>query len=335
KTMRQVPKALPLFTVLCWLALLAARALADTSTALGDRSGEGSTAFTGLAQAPEANLFTGALNTAIPIEVPPGRRGMTPQRAPPPSSSGGPTPFGAGWALPIGHIERSTSWGTPRCSGAHTDDFVLALPTGASALVREAPGSNYYRPKVEQAYVRAELLRTQNSWVVTDRSGLKYTFGDVDSARVGNSTPLTLLGTAAAGTCQLTALWALTRIEDPNGNTVEVAWAKVFNVLYPVTVRYGGSALNGGPAHVYTVRFRPEWRPPEDRIVSHHNGIAARLVWRIYEIDVESDLPAPGTPVRSYVLQYRDHAPGAPPDGYLSLLSAVTASGRPTQHLVY
>jgi hypothetical protein len=38
-------------------ALLAAPAArADTTTALGDRTGEGSTPFTGLAQTPEANL---------------------------------------------------------------------------------------------------------------------------------------------------------------------------------------------------------------------------------------------------------------------------------------
>ena len=319
--------------VAAWLA--AAPAGADTGTALGDRGGEGSTPFTGLAQAPEANLFTGALHTAIPIEVPPGRRSMTPQLALQYSSSRGPGPFGFGWDVPIGRIERSTTWGAPRCTGPHTDDFALVLPTGASELVREAPGSNYYRPAVEQAYVRAEKFQSQNYWVVYDRSGLKYTFGDVDSARLGNSAPLAFLSQAADGTCRLTTAWALTRIEDPNGNTIDATWSKVFNVLYPATVRYGGSALPGGPQHAYTVRFLPEWRPATDRLISHRNGVPARLVWRIYAIDVETDAPAPGTPVRRYALQYRDDAPGAPADGYQSILSAVTTSGLPTQHLAY
>src|SRR5262245_907097 len=112
------------------LLLIAAAAHADTTTSLGDHSGEGSTPFTGLAQAPEANLFTGALGTAIPIEVPPGRRNMTPQLALRYTSSAGPSPFGYGWDLPIGRIERSTSNGVPRCTGPHTDDFVLVLPSG-------------------------------------------------------------------------------------------------------------------------------------------------------------------------------------------------------------
>ncbi|MCK6557289.1 hypothetical protein L6Q96_22340 [Candidatus Binatia bacterium] len=43
--------------------------------------GDGSTPFTGLAQAPEASLFVGAATTSIPIEVPPSRKGMTPKLA--------------------------------------------------------------------------------------------------------------------------------------------------------------------------------------------------------------------------------------------------------------
>jgi hypothetical protein len=333
--MQPVPRAFPSFIILFAACLAALTARADTSTSLGDRSGEGSTPFTGLAQAPEANLFTGALTTAIPIEVPSGRRSMTPQLALQYTSSGGPGPFGFGWDVPIGRIERSTTWGVPRCTGSHTDDFVLVLPTGASELVRESANSNYYRPAVEQAWVRAEKFAAQNYWVVTDRSGLKYTFGNVDAARVGNSTPLTFLNQAMDGSCQLTIEWALTRIEDPNGNVIDVSWAKIFNVLYPVTVRYGASSLPGGPGHTYTIRFLPEWRPPEDRMVSHRTGAAARLLWRIYAIDVETDVPTPGTLVRSYTLQYADDAPGATPDGYQSMLSAVTSSGRPTQHLIY
>ena len=60
---------------LSFLAILVPRtARADTTTSLGRQSGEGSTPFTGLAEAPEANLFTGALTTKVPIRVPPGRK---------------------------------------------------------------------------------------------------------------------------------------------------------------------------------------------------------------------------------------------------------------------
>ncbi|HSP96255.1 MAG TPA: toxin TcdB middle/N-terminal domain-containing protein [Candidatus Dormibacteraeota bacterium] len=317
-----------LVVLLASLVFTAALAHADTGSSLGDHDGEGSTAFTGLAQAPEANLFTGSLTTGIALEVPPGRGGMTPQLALQYSSGGGPGPFGHGWDLPLGRIERSSAWGTPRCTGAHTDDFVLVLPTGAAELVREASGSPYFRPKVEEAWIRAEQRAAENQWVVVDRSGRTYTFGDVDSARVATSTPATLMS-QSGGRCDFTAVWALTRVEDPNGNRMEIAWSRIFNTLYPATVRWGANAAAGVP-HLYVARFLPEWRPALDRQGSYRLGVATRLVWRIYEIDVELEAPAPGTPVRSYVLHYDDDG-----GGYQSLLAAVGVTGRPTQHFVY
>ncbi|MDX2170025.1 MAG: toxin TcdB middle/N-terminal domain-containing protein [Deltaproteobacteria bacterium] len=322
---------LPLAVLL--VALCAPAARADTGTALGDHPGEGGTPFTGLAQVPEANLFTGALSTGVPIEVPPGRSGMTPQLTLQHVSGGGPSPFGHGWDLTLGRIERSSRWGTPRCSGGHTDEFVLVLPSGAAELVRETPSSRYYRPRVEQAWVRAERIDAENRWQVVDRSGRIYSFGDVDAARLGNSDPLTFLKQEADGSCRLTSVWALTRVADPNGNAIDIAWSKIFNTLYPATVRWGGNPA-AGISHFYTVRFLPEWRPPTDRIASARLGVSARLAWRIYGIDVETDLPSAGTIIRSYALQYRD-GDGSGADGYQSMLAAVGVTGRPTQHFVY
>lgn len=101
-----------------FVALCAASCvLAQTQNALGDRSGEGSTPFTALAGSPEANLFNGSVSTQIAIQLPPARKGMTPELALVYSSAAGPSPYGYGWSLPIGSIERSTKWGVPRCGG--------------------------------------------------------------------------------------------------------------------------------------------------------------------------------------------------------------------------
>lgn len=319
------------FVIASWCALLLASGVAeaDTGSSLGDRAGEGSTAFTGLAQAPEANLFTGSLSTAIQIEVPPGRGGMTPQLALQYSSGGGPGPFGHGWDLPLGRIERSSKWGTPRCGGAASDEFVLVLPTGSSELRRESKNSAFYRPMVEEAWVRAERKTAQNQWVVVDRSGRTYTFGDVDAARLATGTPPVFMAQQPDGRCDYTAAWALTRIADPNGNVIDITWSKTFNTLHPATVRWGANPAAGVP-HVYLVRFLPEWRPATDRIATYRLGVGSRLAWRVYAIDVELDAPGPGTLVRRYTLQYDDT--GA---GYQSLLAAVGVTGRPTQHFIY
>lgn len=107
------------------VVLLSGAARADTTSSRGDRGGEGSTPFTGLVQWPEATLFTGGLSMSVPIEVPSGRKAMTPQLALQYSNSGGPSPYGHGWDLPLGRIQRSTKWGVPTCSN-HPTDFVLA-----------------------------------------------------------------------------------------------------------------------------------------------------------------------------------------------------------------
>ncbi len=217
-------------------------ALGDTNTTLGDRSGEGSTPFIGLAQAPEANLFTGALATSIPIQVPPGRKNVTPKLALGYSSSGGPSPYGYGWDLPLGRIERSTKWGTPRCTGPHTDDFVLVLPDSTAELVNDPPGSNFYRPAIEQSWIQAEKIEGQNEWIVHDRSGMKYVFGG--TAVVGTDTSA-FMTMDADGYCRFTSAWGLTHVEDPNGNSMDITYRldllAASNVLYPWTVSYGGN----------------------------------------------------------------------------------------------
>jgi RHS repeat-associated protein len=306
-------------------------ALADTGTSLGDRAGEGSGQFTGLAGAPEANLFTGALTTNVRIDVPPGRKNMSPQLALQYSSSMGPSPFGYGWDLPIGRIERSTKWGVPRCD-AHADDFVLILPSGAVELVAETPGGNVFRPKIEEAYVKAERDTVLNRWTVYDRAGLKYTFGDVDSARVGNSSPLVFM---ASNPCRFTSIWALTKIEDGNGNIVLYAWSKVFNVLYPATVYYGGNTNAPTIPHLYKVQFTYVTRPAGDQIRNARYGVDALLSQRLLTIQVSSLVLAQQGVIRTYALLYRDNPTGAGPDGYRSLLSRVAVTGQPPVDFVY
>src|SRR5438046_646613 len=108
---------------------LAGGSLAEPSGAPGANTGDGSTPFTGLAQAPEANLFVGSAATSIPIEVPPGRKNVTPKLALGYTSGAGPSPYGYGWDLPLGRIQRSTKHGVLSCyDQTYRRDFVLALP---------------------------------------------------------------------------------------------------------------------------------------------------------------------------------------------------------------
>jgi RHS repeat-associated protein len=254
------------------------------------------------------------MGTRVPIRIPPGRKSVTPNLALVYSSSGGPSPYGYGWDLPLGHISRSTKWGVPGCNGAHTDDFILSMPSGTVELIAETAGQDYYRPKVEEAYLRAQKSTGSNFWVVYDRSGLKYVFGDQAAARTGNDT----------SQFTTTVSWALTHIEDPNGNAVDISYASAYtttdNVTYPAEIKYGGNATLGS-SHFYHVTFAYENRP--DPIENDLLGARAILQHRLTTITVTTDIPSSNTPIRSYTLTYDD--PQNQPAGYQSRLNSVQA----------
>lgn len=304
---------------------LAAAARADTNTSLGDRTGEGSNPFTGLAKAPEANLFTGALSTSIAIEVPPGRKNATPKLALEYSSSAGPSTFGFGWDLPIGRIEHASKWGVPRCNDPHFNEYVLMMSGTAAELVNDPPGSNTYRPKAEEAYVKAELDTSTNSWVVYDRAGMRYEFGKSSLSRIGTNSSA-FSHTEPDGTCTFTSAWALTNMRDPNGNAVDINWFNLLNQLVPLSVEYGGNQTLG-TSHLYVIQFSYESRP--DTISAYKQGAPIQLVVRLNQITVATYIPAYQS-IRSYDLFYDDAQPTRQ-----SLLVAVAKTGLPTQAFTY
>ncbi len=304
-------------------------AMADTGTSLGDRSGEGTTAFTGLAGSPEANLFTGALSTRISIMVPPGRKHMTPDVALEYSSSGGPSPYGYGWNLTLGQIERTTRWGVPHCDSDHFDEFVLTLPGGVTAELVSV-GSDEYRPRVEQKYLSATFLPGSNRWEAYDAAGMKYTFGDVKDARLGTDVDDPPLEQPNLdGSCDFTTAWALTKIEDATGNTLEVTYAdKAWNGnhLLPEWIRYGGHA--SGLEHFHTVQFF--WLENSGGTIpppTYRRGVPQRMRTSLWKVEVSTE-KSPAGLIRRYEFA------GA---GTTSLyqLHTVTVEDLPPQHFFY
>ena len=297
---------------------------ADTNTSLGNRSGEGSTPFTGLAQTPDANLFTGAMMTSVSIEIPAGRQNATPKLALQYSSSDGQSIYGYGWDLPLGRVQRSTKWGVPRCG---SNSFILSLPSGTVELVADPPGSSTYRPVVEENYLDAEKDEAQNSWTVYDKAGIKYVFGDRPSARVGNDTTQFMGPTDESGHCVFTTAWGLTHIEDPDGNSIDLSYLASGNVLYPASVNYGGNS-QAGLAHFYHVIFSYERRP--DTVENDLGGASVLLALRLSSIGVATDVPS-FNQFRIYTFDY-DNEPGG---NGVSRLIAVSATGYPTQYFAY
>jgi hypothetical protein len=238
--MPHTPRRTPARLLLRFSLLVAASAHADTGTSVGDTGGEGGGPFAGLLQAPEANLFTGGLTQVVSIRIPPGRKMATPDlKLVYSSAGGGGGLFGEGWSMPLGTIERSTKWGVPRCAASpgfdKTDEFVLTLNGAAVELVNFGAGpsgSAVYRPRTDQSFLEA-IRKTDNTWEVFERSGMRYVFGTTEEARRSRET-----------TCGFTAVWGLTRIHDPHNNRINLTYLAGRDALVLDTVQYGGTPAN-------------------------------------------------------------------------------------------
>ncbi|GIW46047.1 MAG: hypothetical protein KatS3mg077_3329 [Candidatus Binatia bacterium] len=295
-------------------------ALGETAGAHGTRTGDGSTPFTGLAKAPEANMFVGAAVTEIPIVVPPGRGGMEPKLRLVYSSQAGPSAYGYGWELPLGHVQRSTRNGAVLC-GHETNDFLVVLP---EAQVECRLVGSRCVPAIEESFLRIEYRQQGDSWVIWDRSGRRYEFGNNENGREPrNRLPR----------CQ-TFRWYLTRVEDLNQNylTVEYETNARGDTSYPTVIRYTGNARSHrNPAFEVWFRWRTDTfecpggvrsgRPCADRVIDASGGYPRELDRLLDRIDVDFN----GRRVRSYALDYEFDVPGTPQRyARVSFLTAVT-----------
>jgi hypothetical protein len=322
------------------LLLAAVRVAAETSSGGdGSQTGDGSTRFTGLAQAPEANLFIGAATVQIPFTLPPGRKNLTPQLTLGYNSQGGPSPYGNGWDLSIPRIQRSTMHGVLACNQLHYDgsqyewalsqtywdEFVLSLPDGSTPCTRSATGLCV--PHLEQSFLKIVFNDASNTWTAWDKSGNRYEFGADQTATTSESDTPTFNQSARTGSdtsddlhifpsdtttpneCTYTFLWALTAIVDPNGNRIDFRYRLLDGMLYPHTIRYGS---NSDTSHPFEVKFTWVARDADDQPTIGIGGFPAKLSNRLSTATVS----AQGNKVRSYVLAYRaSYASGVNPPG--------------------
>lgn len=277
------------FAVLSNFALGSARA--DTRTSAGESSGEGEGPLAGLLSSPEANLFSGSMVLTVDVLVPPGRPKVTPELKLVYSSDGSHSPFGYGWDLPIGRIERSTKHGTPNCT-LHRNEFVLFM-AGSAAELALISGATY-RPKIDSGFTEATLL-PDGSWQVEDADGMTYLFGLSANTRSDGLVP-----------CGDTTVWMLDRIEDPHGNRIDFSYDKLNDTFYPREIRYGGSGSAFGGEHPFRVEFVRRAQEMLAPVVSYRNGVPAELRHLIERIDVFAKQAVGGAEslVRTYELEY-------------------------------
>lgn len=242
---------------------------------------------------------TGALTYSYPIPVPPGRNGIEPQLTLEYNSqinNRADTILGAGWSLSIPWIILSPKGGTS--STYSVAPYVSSL---SGELVHKADGT--YGARVEKGDFMTYTY-SSSTWTMRTKAGLKYTFGDVDSARQKSGTRI--------------SKWMLTEIRDLNGNSVNYTYQNDGQQIYPTSITYTNYNPPSGSqvAGIFKVNFTLASRP--DPLTSYRTGFLVTTNDRISKIDVLTN-----NVVRdSFALSY-----GTADNANTYLLSSVTETG--------
>ena len=273
--------------LVCLVAQLAVPFRAEAAPLGSSASGGGSSLPPSISaiQNFQPDLFTGRATTAIPLAVPPGRRGLQPALALSYSSTGRNSWVGVGWSLDLGYIERSTKDGAPNYS---LDKYSFLIQGVQSELVT-APGGTY-RAKDEGLFLKFE--KTATGWTVWDKAGTRYLFGQSTAARVINPTDATKI-----------FRWHLDKVIDVFGNNMTVSYTKDGNQCYPDTISYTGfeSPAQSGFAEV---KFVLDTAARPDVEVSYRPGFELRTAKRLKQIETRAKVGSVLQPARRYDLVY-------------------------------
>ncbi|NMA15625.1 MAG: hypothetical protein GX935_00055, partial [Erysipelotrichia bacterium] len=142
---------------------------------------------------PVANNM-GTANTELPIDIPAGRGGMQPNLSIQYNSSGGNSWMGLGWNISVPEISVDTRWGVPRYDSQNeTESYLYA----GEELTPQVQRSNYKPREADKEFFElvrgsfSKIIRYGNNpnnyhWLVIDKSGTKYYFGNTGDSKIGS-----------------------------------------------------------------------------------------------------------------------------------------------------
>lgn len=254
------------------------------------------------ARAEFVDLYTGTSTYSVPIVTPPSTNGMGPNLALQYSSGGGGDLLGDGWSLAgLGLIERrGPNYGRAPTYTA-SDTFVLNWGGGGKLVytgndLTNTVG-NFYHTEIEN-YMRIEFTAS-SSWVVTDKDGTKYFFGQTEASQLNNrKAPSQVFR------------WYLDKVMDIHGVYWSVTYdggSNTHKVPKQIVYSAGGSlACNPAQPSTFascrTVDFIKEPRP-NGRFVEFWSGSDVLFdFYRLTRIDVRLG----GNLVRKYALGYSE-----------------------------
>ncbi len=241
---------------------------------------------------------TGEASYAIPIAVPPGTAGLTPQLALTYGHRSGASLAGVGWAIAGASVIHrcASTWAQDGVAREVRNDAQDRYCLDGNRL-RLAAGTygqagSEYRTELETfARIRAYGAAGNGpaQFTVERKDGLVHEYGATADSRIESQGQ----PTARA--------WALNRIRDRAGNAILFEYTEdAANGSYRLArVRYGGNASQG-VAPPYELRFTYEARPAGEIDSRYSAGSLVKEVTRLDRIEV---LHA-GEPVRRYELTH-------------------------------
>lgn len=172
----------------------------------------------------------------FPIVVPAGRHGMQPNLSVSYNNNGSSGIAGYGWDIAIPYISVDTKFGVPQYDTAkETESYLfngeelmlkngstLYLPHRATTTMNRVNGTVTFVPKVEGSFSKIQRIGNSPStytWVVWEKSGMKYYYGQTASHRLSSG--------VNSGNI---AKWMLNKVEDKNGNYIQYNYTlKTYN----------------------------------------------------------------------------------------------------------
>jgi hypothetical protein len=242
---------------------------------------------------PLPDMLTGSFGHAIPITVPPGRKGMQPALALAYRSSGTNSWVGQGFSLNPGYIVRSTRLGPPSYIDTQ-DTFYFITDAGTTELVNLI--DNLYQAKIESGFTKF-FKESDDSWRAVGKDGSVLRFGQSSDSKE----------TSFQGTFS----WYLTKAVDTNGNYIEYQYVQDQGKSYLSRINYTGNEMGISAANY--VEFTLESR--DDISCSYISSSKILTAKRLKEIQVKQNYDL----VWRYVLEYEYS-----PDTSRSLLKSVT-----------
>lgn len=234
-------------------------------------------------------IFTGAFTHSIPIEVPPGRCGLSPNISLNYNSQDkGNGWIGVGWSLDMGSITRNIKNGIDYTG----NDFVYSKNGSSVALIR-VDGTAEYRARLENGdFIRfyQYVAPSGIQWIAYDKSGKVYYFGQTPSSRQDNPD----------NTSQCFQ-WKLDRVEDSNRNYMTLTYSKDQGQIYLDRIDYTGNeniVPNASPSNY--VKFYLDDRT--DSPTMYTINFPVKTAKRLMTIEVRTN----GDKVRVYKLEYDD-----------------------------